>query len=128
MLKVANHGNGIRIDPRGEKVVSLENDEKFETFFVETLGGDVGTAIVKRRLCLYCDSWDGDFWIDRDPDREGLVVAAGGSGHGFKCAPMLGKITADVVEGRENPWASRFAWRTPGSLTTEAARYTSTEP
>jgi glycine/D-amino acid oxidase-like deaminating enzyme len=128
VLKVANHGNGIRIDPRGEKVVSLENDEKFETFFVETLGGDVGTAIVKRRLCLYCDSWDGDFWIDRDPDREGLVVAAGGSGHGFKCAPMLGKITADVVEGRENPWASRFAWRTPGSLTTEAARYTSTEP
>ena len=125
VLKVANHGNGIRVDPRGEKVVSLQNDEKFETFLHETLGGDLGAPIVKRRLCLYCDSWDGDFWIDRDPDREGLVVAAGGSGHGFKFAPMLGDIIADVVEGKSNPWASRFSWRTPGSLSTEAARYIS---
>jgi hypothetical protein len=27
---------------------------------------------------------DGDFWIDHDPKITGLVVAAGGSGHGFK--------------------------------------------
>ena len=125
VLKIANHGDGIRIDPRDEKVVPPEHDEKFRIFLRETLGGGVDAPIVKRRLCLYCDSWDGDFWIDRDPDREGLVVAGGGSGHGFKFAPMLGEITADVVEGKENPWASRFAWRSPGSPTTEAARYTS---
>jgi glycine/D-amino acid oxidase-like deaminating enzyme len=106
-------------------VVPPENDEKFRSFVSDTLGGVVDAPIVKRRLCLYCDSWDGDFWIDRDPDREGLVVAAGGSGHGFKFAPMLGEIIADVVEGRGNPWASRFGWRSPGSHTTEAARYTS---
>ena len=37
--------------------------------------------IVATRLCLYGDSWDGNFLIDRDPDRPGLVVAAGDSGH-----------------------------------------------
>ena len=125
VLKIANHGDGIRLDPRSEKVVPLEHDEKFRSFFQDTLGGPADTPIVKRRLCLYCDSWDGDFWIDRDPDREGLVVAAGGSGHGFKFAPMLGEIIADVVEGKGNPWAERFAWRSPGTSKTEAARYTS---
>lgn len=124
-LKIANHGDGIRIDPRSEKVVPPENDEKFRGFLRETFEGIADAPILKRRLCLYCDTWDGDFWIDRDPDREGLVVAAGGSGHGFKFAPMLGEIIADVVEGKENPWASRFRWRTPGELKTEAARYTS---
>ena len=43
--------------------------------------------IVHRRVCVYGDSLDGDFWIGRD--RPGLVVAAGGSGHGFKFAPVL---------------------------------------
>jgi len=125
ILKIANHGDGIRLDPRSEKVVPRETDEWFRHFLRENLTGIVDAPIVKRRLCLYCDSRNGDFWIDRDPDREGLVVAAGGSGHGFKFAPMLGEIIADVVEGRESPWTSRFAWRTPGRLTTEAARHTS---
>ena len=32
----------------------------------------------------------------------GLFVAAGDSGHGFKFAPILGALIADVVEGRPN--------------------------
>ena len=64
--------------------------------------------IVRRRLCLYCDTFDGDFWIDHDPERPGLVVAAGDSGHGFKFAPIIGGLIADVVEGRPNRWAERF--------------------
>jgi hypothetical protein len=74
-------------------------------------------------LCLYCDTWDGNFWIDRDPEREGLVVAAGGSGHAFKFAPLIGGIIADVVEGRPNRFAHRFAWRDKGRLATEDARF-----
>ena len=82
-----------------------------------TRGYALGQAapIVGRRLCLYSDSWDGDFLIDHDPERRGLVVATGGSGHGFKFAPSLGPIIADVVERRENPWAERFRWRARGA-------------
>jgi glycine/D-amino acid oxidase-like deaminating enzyme len=71
---------------------------------------------------LYCDTFDGDFWIDRDPDRPGLVVAAGDSGHAFKFAPILGSLLADVVEGRPNGWAPRFAWRERLVDSREAAR------
>jgi len=46
---------------------------------------------------MYCDTHDGNLWIARNPEREGLVVAAGGSGHGFKFAPVVGEILAELV-------------------------------
>jgi glycine/D-amino acid oxidase-like deaminating enzyme len=67
--------------------------------------------IVYTRICLYCDTPDGDFWIASDPDRRGLIIATGDSGHGFKFAPILGEIIADVAEGKSNPWSEKFRWR-----------------
>ena len=72
---------------------------------------------------MYCDSFDGDLFIAADPDREGLVVASGGSGHGFKFAPALGAIVADVLEERDNRFTRRFTWRSLGQVVTEEARY-----
>jgi hypothetical protein len=62
-------------------------------------------------VCMYCDTHDGHFWIARDPERKGLVVAAGDSGHGFKFAPVLGEIIADAVEGKDNSLLDKFRWR-----------------
>jgi len=121
-VKVANHGSGIPTDPRGEKVVPAEQDELFADFLADTFPGLAGSPILERRLCLYCDSWDGDFWIDWDPDREGLLVATGGSGHGFKFAPLIGAVISDRIEGKANAWESRFRWRTLAERRTEAAR------
>jgi sarcosine oxidase/L-pipecolate oxidase len=72
---------------------------------------------------LYCDTWDGDFYIDHHPRLSGLMVASGGSGHGFKFAPVLGSLAADVLAGVPNRYAARFAWRERGQARTEAARY-----
>ncbi|MHC4846807.1 MAG: NAD(P)/FAD-dependent oxidoreductase, partial [Planctomycetota bacterium] len=66
--------------------------------------------LIGTRLCLYCDTADDRFWIDHDPEREGLVVAAGGSGHAFKFAPVLGELIADVVERRPNERAATMRW------------------
>jgi glycine/D-amino acid oxidase-like deaminating enzyme len=71
---------------------------------------------------MYCDTFDSDLLVAADPNREGLVVASGGSGHGFKFAPVLGAIAADVLEARDNRFAHRFAWRSLGQLATEEAR------
>jgi hypothetical protein len=35
---------------------------------------------------------------DNHPNHPGLVVAAGGSGHAFKFAPVIGQVIADVLE------------------------------
>ncbi len=80
--------------------------------------------MVYTRLCMYADTQDEDFWIARDPARDGLTVASGGSGHGFKFAPVLGGIVADVVEGVAQPWSDKFRWRPEIRMDhgTEAAR------
>lgn len=122
-LKVANHGPGKRQPADAPRVVDPQHEQRFRQFLRDSLPALADAPVVFNRLCMYCDTWDGDFWIDRDPDREGLVVAAGGSGHGFKFAPMLGPIIADVLEGVPNRFAHRFAWRARGQVKTEHARF-----
>ena len=44
--------------------------------------------------CLYTNSADYHFILDRHPDHANVVLAAGFSGHGFKFGPVLGEILA----------------------------------
>jgi glycine/D-amino acid oxidase-like deaminating enzyme len=102
--------------------VLVEEIERCRAFLAASLPALADAALVGSRLCLYCDTRDGDFWIDRHPEREGLIVAAGGSGHAFKFAPVLGEIVADVVEGRSDRGHGRFAWREQANPGREQAR------
>ena len=121
-LKIANHGTGIPADPRHDTTVPAELDSTLADFLENTFPDLASAPIKSRRLCFYCDSWDGNFWIDWDPDHEGLFVATGGSGHGFKFAPVMGRLIADRFEGKANEWESRFRWRAVGERKAEAAR------
>ena len=40
---------------------------------------------------------DGDFILDYFPRNKNLVIAAGFSGHGFKMAPEVGEVLADLA-------------------------------
>ena len=44
--------------------------------------------------CLYTNSADYHFILDRDPEHDNVVLAAGFSGHGFKFGPVLVEILA----------------------------------
>ncbi len=123
VVKIANHGAGMPLDPRDPRVLPSEWEGRIRDFLAGTFPRLAGAPVVKTRLCMYCDTWDGDLWIDHDPNRTGLVVAAGGSGHGVKFAPVLGGIIADVVERKPNRFAGRFAWRERGAVKTEDARF-----
>jgi len=122
ILKVAHHGRGIPMNLGDKQSVFPEMDTKFRDFLGSAFPELQDAPIVKRRLCFYCDSLDGDFWIDHDAERKNLVVATGGSGHGFKFGPVLGKIIADVAEQKSNPWAYRFQRRSVSKALTDAAR------
>ncbi len=114
VVKVARHGPGRTMHPQSpERVVTEEETEDLRAFLAATFPGLADAPVVHTRVCLYCDSWDGHFWIARDPDRPGLVLATGDSGHAFKFAPVLGRLVADTVEGRSHPLETKFRWR-PG--------------
>lgn len=121
-LKIGHHGTGRRVHPDDERAVLPAEVERFREFLREHLPELARARVRAARLCLYCDTFDGDFWIDHDPQRPGLVVAAGDSGHGFKFTPVLGGLIADVVERKPNASASRFRWRARERDATEAAR------
>jgi glycine/D-amino acid oxidase-like deaminating enzyme len=122
-LKMANHGIGRRLHADEPRSVLPEEEARFRSFVREHLPALAGVPIISTRLCLYCDTFDGDFWIAHDPSRAGLIVAAGDSGHAFKFAPVLGALIADVIEAKPNPWAQRFRWRTRGPDANEASRH-----
>jgi glycine/D-amino acid oxidase-like deaminating enzyme len=112
VVKIANHGVGRQMHPESaERVVLADEEAGLRSFLADSLPGLVDAPIVYTRVCLYSDTWDEHFWIDRDPDRHGLVVATGDSGHGFKFAPVLGDLVADALEGSDRPILRKFRWR-----------------
>lgn len=123
VVKVANHGLGKSMAPEDSRDLTPDDVSRCRQFLQESLPGLADAPLVNGRRCLYCDTWDGNFWIGRDPSREGLVVAAGGSGHGFKFAPVMGGVIADAVEGIDTPYTRLFAWRPRGERKTEVTRY-----
>jgi sarcosine oxidase len=51
-------------------------------------------------VCTYTLTPDRHFVIDRHPEHDNVAVACGFSGHGFKFAPVIGEILADLVDER----------------------------
>lgn len=123
VVKIANHGAGTTLDPtEDELVVTDAHIRNLKNFLDETFPALKDASITYTRLCLYSDTLDEHFWLGNHPVVRNLTVAAGGSGHGFKFAPLLGEMIVDVVDGYGDP---RFKWR---DLTThkgagEAARF-----
>jgi glycine/D-amino acid oxidase-like deaminating enzyme len=126
VVKLALHGVGQVLDPERDERLVTENDiERMRAFLLATLPALSDAPLVYTRRCLYVDTPDGDFWIDRHPQRAGLTVASGDNGHGFKFAPILGSLIADAAEGKSNSWLSKFRWRDASwqDARKEAARF-----
>ncbi|KAJ4141698.1 hypothetical protein NW768_000914 [Fusarium equiseti] len=131
ILKIARHGYGWATefdvkDPLGESrtVSAPKSDENNAT--ANYLPEDAERALreglkqlvpeignhewLRQRLCWYSDTPEGDFIVDYHPDREGLFLATGGAGHGYKFLPILGRYIADCFEGTA-PAELRHKWR-----------------
>jgi sarcosine oxidase len=101
-VKLARHGRGADADPDTvRRDVDDADEEEVLSIARRYLAAAVG-PLLRMRVCLYTNSADGHFIVDRHPaapDR--AVVACGFSGHGFKFAPVIGEILADLAtEGR----------------------------
>jgi glycine/D-amino acid oxidase-like deaminating enzyme len=123
LVKIANHGPGRRVDPDAPRTTRPEDEAALRAFLNESLPALAGAPLEASKTCLYCDTFDGDFWIGLDPDRDGLAVAAGDSGHGFKFAPVIGEVVADAIQGKSTAATRRFGFRATERRKTEDARF-----
>ena len=120
--KIARDRLGEPVDPDTDRAGTAEFARDALEFMRRRLPELAAGTVVEGRSCLYTNTPDDHFLIDRVPGSERIFVAGGGSGHGFKFGGALGPVIIDTVEGLPNPLGDRFqignrlsAAREPGS-------------
>ena len=73
-----------------------------------------GAPVIGAEVCQYENSSNGDFLIDRHPTMPNVVLVGGGSGHGFKHGPEVGRLAAELVSGGGQQAEPRFTLATKG--------------
>lgn len=53
--------------------------------------------IAKTKVCIYDMTENSDFVLDKDPENYDIVYGYGFSGHGFKFAPFIGQLLAELA-------------------------------
>jgi len=116
-VKMAWHHHGANVSP---DFVSREvtPDE------VETMRGllrrhlpQADGRLRSTTVCLYTNTPDEHFWIDRHPAHPQVLIASPCSGHGFKFSAAIGEILSDLaIDGRSqfdlNLFKNRFPFGT----------------
>ncbi|NXP50958.1 SOX oxidase, partial [Heliornis fulica] len=103
LVKVCYH-HGIPTDPeKRDRVppgIPRPSVALLSSFISSYLPGlEPEPAVVE--TCLYTNTPDEDFILDRHPKFSNIIIGAGFSGHGFKLAPVVGKLLCELSLGEE---------------------------
>jgi len=100
-VKLAIHEPGEACTPdTARRDVAPAEIERIRRLVVRVLPGANG-RLIEAATCLYTMTPDGHFIIGRSPLHPHVVYASVCSGHGFKFAPVIGEIMADLtIDGR----------------------------
>jgi sarcosine oxidase len=110
-VKVAKHHHADEsVDPdRCDREVTAADEAMIRAVLAAHLPAADGRRLAAI-TCLYTMTPDGDFILDRLPGHDAIIVASPCSGHGFKFAPVIGEILADLaLAGSTSHDISRFA-------------------
>lgn len=99
-VKVAHHHSGVVCTPETlQRVVAPAEVSRMRALF-EALLPEAAGELRATAACMYTNTPDGHFIIDRHPHHPHVIVACGFSGHGFKFASVVGEVLADLsVDG-----------------------------
>ena len=99
-LKIAKHHHRDEsVDPdEHDRTVGAEDEAVIRAAVAEHIPRANG-RLAAAGTCLYTMAPDGDFVIDRLPGSPQVIVVSACSGHGFKFAPVIGEIVAELVTG-----------------------------
>jgi sarcosine oxidase len=100
-VKVAfHHGGEFTSADRLRREVSPAEVEKMRDRLAKTVPPMNG-PLKKSAVCMYTNTPDTHFAIGALPSNPDVIVASPCSGHGFKFAPVVGEILADLaIDGR----------------------------
>ncbi|HUI75382.1 MAG TPA: N-methyl-L-tryptophan oxidase [Candidatus Acidoferrum sp.] len=100
-LKIACDKHGGKADPDTmSRIVCEQSAKEMRAYVAHRFPRLKDAPIVETRVCQYENTSSGDFLIDRHPETENVWLVGGGSGHGFKHGPAVGKyVAAQILDG-----------------------------
>ena len=107
-VKIAMDLHGDSVDPDVERDATPDFVESVREFVADRMPELAKGQMVGARACLYTNTPDGHFVIDWAPGSERIMVAGGGSGHGFKFGGAIGEVIADALENKPNSLGDFF--------------------
>jgi sarcosine oxidase len=96
-LKLASHQRTAPIDPEILDRTPHESDEPLIRGVLKDFIPSADGPLLSMRICMYTNSPDHHFIIDRHPRHANVIVACGFSGHGFKFASGIGQVLAELA-------------------------------
>jgi glycine/D-amino acid oxidase-like deaminating enzyme len=113
-VKFAHDAHGVEVDPdtqdRRPTEAALAEIIAFRDRRFPLLRN---APLTEARVCQYENSSNGDFLIDFHPQLQNALLVGGGSGHGFKHGPEVGRYAAARLFGN-NKAEPRFGLATKG--------------
>ena len=85
------------MDPDDPDRATRPDDEAILRLFVTNHFPDGAGPTVMLKACIFTNTPDEHFLIDRLPDAPQVIVAAGFSGHGYKFCSLVGEVMADLA-------------------------------
>ncbi|HKW44258.1 MAG TPA: N-methyl-L-tryptophan oxidase, partial [Candidatus Eremiobacteraceae bacterium] len=96
-VKAAFHCRGVYTKPdQLERTISESDIVPIQTAMETWLPG-ASQTFLSAKACMYALTPDEHFAIGRHPEDVDVIVAGGFSGHGFKFAPVVGQIAAELL-------------------------------
>jgi glycine/D-amino acid oxidase-like deaminating enzyme len=112
-FKIAHDAHGERVDPDTmERSPSPRALADVRAFMARRFPSLAAARLSEARVCQYENSANGDFLIDFHPQLTNVVLVGGGSGHGFKHGPAVGRYAAGLVTGALAQAEPRFSLAT----------------
>jgi sarcosine oxidase len=96
-LKIALHYPGPATDPDRDARTPTAEDESALRPLIRRFIPDADGPLLSARVCLYTNSPDHHFIVDRHPAYPNVTLACGFSGHGFKFASVMGQALAELA-------------------------------
>lgn len=99
LMKICYHSGSETEPDERDRQTSQEDIAILSSFVSKSFPGlDPTPAVVEQ--CMYTVTPDSDFILDQHPSHSNIIIGAGFSGHGFKLAPVVGKILCELALGK----------------------------
>jgi len=124
-VKVAGHHDGGAVSPDSASREVAPAEVEAIRHVIRRYLPQADGPLRSTTVCLYTNTPDEHFWLDRHPAHPQVLIASPCSGHGFKFSSAIGEVLSDLITDGKSQFdlglfRNRFHRTTPSSVGAES--------